>query len=134
MAKLISADLINNKLCVLEYTTNDATMLSINPEEFDAIIVLHTYTNTGKIIFAKPITTIGEWVFHKCENLTSITIPDSVTTIGEGAFRECNIETIVCCPKIPPAILNPFDEFENLIAPIGSEESYANSNWGKYID
>jgi len=57
-----------------------------------------------------------------------------VRAIGDRAFQGCNIETIVCCPKIPPAILNSFDEFENLIVPIGSEESYANSNWGEYID
>ena len=89
MAKLISADIANNQLCTLEYTTSDGKMLSFKYNAFDAKIVLHTYTDKGKIIFDKPITTIGKSAFRGCRNLTSITIPDSVTEIGDGAFTYC---------------------------------------------
>jgi hypothetical protein len=54
--------------------------------------------------------------------------------IGGVAFQRCNIETIVCCPKIPPKINDSFDKFENLIVPTGCEEAYANSDWGKYLE
>lgn len=180
MAKLISADLTNNKLCILEYTTTDGKMLSIKPDAFDAQIVSHTYTNIGNIVFQRSITTIGYCAFLNCSNLSSITIPDSVTTIGEEAFykctsltsvtipesvttigdsafedckgltsvtigksvseigkkafKGCNIDTIVCCPKIPPEIYDSFGKFENLIVPTGCEEAYANSDWGQYLE
>ena len=203
MAKLISADLTNNKLCILEYTTTDGQMLSFKEDAFDAKIVSHTYTDIGKVIFDKPITRIGEWAFYnrtrltsvnipdsvttigdrafwECTSLTSVTIPDSVTTIGYGAFcdcsslksvtipdsvttiktnafwgcssltsvtigksvrtiderafKDCNIDTIVCCPEIPPKINDSFDRFENLIVPKGCEEAYAKSDWGQYLE
>ena len=154
MANLISADFANNQLCILEYTTSDGEMLSFEDNAFDAEIVLHTYTDKGKIIFDKSITTIGGYAFFDCKNLTSITIPNSVTTIeagafqrcsnltsvtignsvseiGEFAFKGCNLETIVCYPKIPPKLNNSFDKFDNLIVPTGCEEAYANSDWGR---
>ena len=89
MAKLISADLMNNKLCILEYTTNDGQRLWIKPDAFDADIVSHTYIDIGRIIFKKPITKISDNVFNKCYNLKGITIPNSVTTIGNNAFGKC---------------------------------------------
>ena len=98
MAKLISADLTNNKLCVLEYTTTDGQMLSLKEDKFDAKIVSHTYTNIGKVIFDKPITKIGKRAFSSCYSLTSMTIPDSVTTIGDYAFSSCESLTSVTIP------------------------------------
>ena len=86
MAKLISADFANNQLCTLEYTRSDGKMMYFEDNAFDAKIVLHTYTDKGKIIFDKSITTIGGYAFFDCKNLTSITIPNSVTTIGWMAF------------------------------------------------
>ena len=74
MAKLISADLTNNKLCILEYTTTDGQMLSFEEDAFDAKIVSHTYTDIGKIIFDKPITTIGYKAFSWYKSLESVTI------------------------------------------------------------
>ena len=90
MAKLISADLTNNKLCILEYTTTSGKILFIRDNNaFDAKIVSHRYTDKGVIIFDKPITTIGKSAFSNRYSLQSITIPNSVITIGEGAFRGC---------------------------------------------
>ena len=66
MAKLISADFANNQLCILEYTTSNGKMLSFKDNAFDAEIVLHTYTDKGKIIFDKPITTIGKNALKRC--------------------------------------------------------------------
>ena len=98
MAKLISADLTDNKLCILEYTTTNGQMLSFKEDAFDAKIVSHTYTDIGKVIFDKPITRIGERAFISCDSLTSVTIPDSVTTIGEWAFNWCRKLTSVTIP------------------------------------
>ena len=99
MAKLISADLTNNKLCIFEYTTIGGRMLSFKKDAFDAKIISHTYTNVGSIIFEKPITKIGnhgfDSYFEECNNLKSITIPDSVTTIGDYAFSSCDSLTSV---------------------------------------
>ena len=99
MAKLISVDLTNNKLCILEYTTTDGQMLSFKEDAFDAKIVSHTYADKGKIIFDKPITAIREFPFNIPVNLKSITIPDGVTTIGECAFWDCTSLTNVTIPN-----------------------------------
>lgn len=72
--------------------------------------------------------------YRSCTSLTSVTIGKSVSEIGKKAFKECNIDTIVCCPKIPPKIDDSFGKFENLIVPTGCEEAYANSDWGKYLE
>ena len=63
-----------------------------------------------------------------------MTIGKSVSKIEEKSFKGCNIETIVCCPKIPPKINDSFDKFENLIVSTGCEEAYANSDWGQYLE
>ena len=63
-----------------------------------------------------------------------MTIGKSVSEIGKEAFKECSIDTIVCCPKIPPKIFDSFDKFENLIVPTGCEKAYANSDWGQYLE
>ena len=80
------------------------------------------------------VTSIGEWAFLLCRSLTSVTIGKSVSKIGKAAFNVFNIDTIVCCPKIPPKIDDSFGKFENLIVPTGCEEAYANSDWGKYLE
>ena len=98
MANLISADFANNQLCILEYTTSDGEMLSFEDNAFDAEIVLHTYTDKGKIIFDKPITSIGDWASYNCTSLTSVTIGNGVTTIGGAAFYKCNSLTSVTIP------------------------------------
>lgn len=121
MAKLFSANLTNDKLCVLQYTTTDRQMLFINQRKFDSGIISHTYTDIGKIIFRGPITTIEDWAFDGCDNpptprtiwdddtdigwqpagcdrLTSITIPDSVTKIENYAFGHCTNLTSITIP------------------------------------
>ncbi|MBO5861199.1 MAG: leucine-rich repeat domain-containing protein, partial [Alistipes sp.] len=103
------------------------------------------------------VATIGKWAFLGFENLSRITIPDSVKRIeweafmgcrslktltigkdvrkiGYRAFKDCKIDTIVCCPQVPPKINDSFDRFENLIVPTGCEEAYANSDWGQYLE
>ena len=57
----------------------------------------------------------------------------SVREIGWEAFENCNIDTIVCCPQVPPKLYNSFDRFGNLIVPTGCEKAYANSDWGRYL-
>lgn len=84
MAKLISADLTNNKLCILEYTTTDGEMLSFRDDAFDAKIVSHTYTDKGIVIFEKPITRIGSNSFTKAKTLSSVVMPNSVKMIDDG--------------------------------------------------
>ncbi len=126
MAKLISADLENNKLCILQYTTTDGKMLFIDPHKFNRGIVSHTYTDIGKIIFRGPITTIEDWTFDGCDEpptprtiwdnetdiawqpdgcdrLTSIIIPDSVIKIERFAFAHCsNLASII----IPESVIS----------------------------
>ena len=89
MAKLISADLTNNKLCILEYTITYGQMLSFKEDAFDAKIVSHTYTGIGKVIVDKPITKIGNYAYSGCDRLTSVTIGNGVSTIGDDAFACC---------------------------------------------
>ena len=66
MAKLISADLTNNKLCIFEYTTTDGEILYFDKNAFDAEIVSHTYTDIGTIVFDKSIMKIGDSAFRYC--------------------------------------------------------------------
>jgi hypothetical protein len=103
------------------------------------------------------VTAIGEGAFRGCDNLTSVTVSNRVVSIGEGAFYDCkslssvtigkgvrvifdqaflccNIDTIVCCPKMPPKIYGSLGKFNNLVVPTGCEEDYANSDWGQYLD
>ena len=98
MAKLISADLTNNKLCILEYTTTDGQMLSLKEDKFDAKIVSHTYNGKGSVIFEKPITNIGRKAFTDAYTLLNIIIPNSVTSIGFCAFSNCSSLTSVTIP------------------------------------
>jgi hypothetical protein len=78
--------------------------------------------------------TIWSYAFSECKSLKNITIGKGVRGIGKQAFKECNLDTIVCCPKIPPKIYDSFGKFENLIVPTGCEEAYANSDWGQYLE
>ena len=99
MAKLISANLTNNKLCTIQYTTTDGKMLSINSNSFDAEVVSHAYTHIGTIIFANPLTTIGNRAFYGCNILKSISFPEGVTTIGDEAFKYCHSLISVIIPN-----------------------------------
>ena len=126
MAKLISADLTNNKLCVLEYTTTNRRMIDINPDSFDARVVSHTYTDMGKIIFQEPITVIGLRAFEDCSILTSVTIPDSVTTIESAAFKNCGSLTSITIPdgvtKIGWSVFYDCSKLKSITIPDGVTE------------
>ena len=111
MAKLVSANLTGDKLCILTYTTEDGKMLSFSFEEvvFGAKIISHSYTDKAVVIFDKPITKIGysyPWLdidqevgaFEGCISLTSVTIPDSVTAIRVRAFALCYSLTSITIP------------------------------------
>ena len=119
MAKIISEDLTNNKLCVLLYTTTNRQMLSIKPDSFDAKMVAHTYTDIGRIIFGTPIAKIHDYAFYDCSILTSIIIPDNVTTIGERAFSLCERLTSVTIGNSVTTIgEGAFEECKNLTSVI----------------
>ena len=98
MAKLVSADLMGDKLCTLTYTTTDGEMLSLKEDAFDAKIISHSYTDKGVVLFDKPITIIGDYAFRDCTSLTSVTIGNSVTSIGSCAFLNCTLLTSVTIP------------------------------------
>lgn len=125
MAKLISADLTNNKLCIIKYTTTNRKILGFFPNSFDAKILSNTYHINGEIIFEKPITklcgllsisnkdltsilipdsveSIDDRVFYICFSLISITLSNSLTTIGKSAFRACGITSIT----IPNSVMD----------------------------
>ncbi|MCQ2346557.1 MAG: fibronectin type III domain-containing protein [Paludibacteraceae bacterium] len=59
----------------------------------------HTWNDTTKqgiIIFANPISKIGDYAFDSCCELTSISsIPSSVVSIGKKAFYYCSINSII---------------------------------------
>ena len=93
MAKLVSANLAGDKLCMLTYTTTDGEMLSFSEDAFDAKIISHSYVDKGEIVFSEPISQIG--VFWGRVSLTSINIPDSVTEIKYAAFKDCTSLTNV---------------------------------------
>ena len=119
MAKIISEDLTNNKLCVLLYTTTNRQMLLIKPDSFDAKMVAHTYTDIGRIVFGTPITKIHDYAFYDCSILTSIIIPDNVTTIGERAFSLCERLTSVTIGNSVTTIgEGAFEECKNLTSVI----------------
>ena len=86
------------------------------------------------VTIGKGGTTIEKGAFLCCSSLSSVTIGKSVSKIDKRAFKDCNIDTIVCCPEIPPKINDSFDRFENLIVPTGCEEAYANSDWRQYLE
>ena len=133
MAKLISADLTNNKLCILEYTTTDGQMLSFKEDAFDAKIVSHTYTDIGKIIFDKPITRIGYKAFYLC-SLTSVTIPDSVTTIGKSAFWGCKSLTSVTIPDSVTTIGGYAFDYCTSLTSVTIGNSVTTIGWNAFSD
>ena len=93
MAKLISADLTNNKLCIIKYTTTNRKILGFFPNSFDAKILSNTYHINGEIIFEKPITKLCGLLSISNKDLTSILIPDSVESIDDRVFVGCtNLE------------------------------------------
>ena len=105
----------------------------------DSVTTIGNYAFRGcssltSVTIPDSVTSIGDWAFAYCDSLTSVTIGKGVSEIGTDAFKNCNINTIVCCPKVPPKLKNSFDKFENLIVPTGCEEAYANSDWGKYLE
>ena len=78
-----------NKITIT-YTSSDGKIIEVKQTAFDAEIVSNTYENgEGKIVFDKPLTSIGDWAFLDCKSLTSVTIPNSVTSIGTCAFSGC---------------------------------------------
>ncbi len=77
---------------VISYTTSDGKSIRVNTDQLDAAIVSHTYnffTDTWKIVFDAPLTSIGNSAFAYSRNMTSMTLPEGVKSIGEAAFAGC---------------------------------------------
>ena len=97
------------------------------------------------VVIPDSVTKIGDEAFCNCNNLTRVIIGSSVTSIGKRAFEHCSIGTVICRSAIPPKLdeafnldmrtysLTSFERFETLIVPIGREEAYSNSDWGRYL-
>ena len=86
---------------VIYYTTSDGNQLLVNADKFDAAIVSHSYhfpTDSWRIVFDGPLTTIRSSAFSYATNLTSMTLPDGVTSIGENAFAGCWALTNITLP------------------------------------
>ena len=93
------------------------------------------------------VTIIGAGAFANCKNMKRVKIGKSVRSIGEKAFWGNNIDTIICRAENPPTLyekysesedkyqyeLTSFEKFDTLIVPIGCEEAYNESDWGRYI-
>jgi hypothetical protein len=90
--------------------------------------------NLTSVTISNRVVSIGEEAFYDCKSLSNVTIGKSVRVIFDQAFICCNIDTIVCCPKVPPKIYKTFGEINKIIVPTGCEEAYANSDWGKYLE
>ena len=98
-------------------------------------------TSLTSVTIPDSVTTIGFGAFYVCKSLSRITIGKNVRKIDMKAFQGCsNIDTIICCATTPPRLYissdstsSSFKKFETLVVPIGCEEAYANSDWGKYL-
>lgn len=98
--KVVAKD--NNKICteytitqnpryLMEYMSNDGSVISPNKNDFGAIIISNTYNNgKGVIEFDSIPTKIGNYAFQYCSKLTSITIPNGVISIDKSAFYGCS--------------------------------------------
>lgn len=78
------------------YTSSDGKIVTPRDiNSIDAEIFDNRYEyGQGTILFATPVTCIGEEAFSGCSSLTSVTIPESVTIIGDYAFNTCGLTSV----------------------------------------
>lgn len=79
--------------------------------------------------------------FYSCKNLKILNIPTNskLTTIETDAFRKCDQLTLIKVGLTTPPYINYWSSFEDTTlsnctvkVPVGSLDSYKNSNWGHF--
>lgn len=117
---------------------------------------------TGEVIIADNVTSLGDYAFNECRGITSVIIPNGVTSIGTWTFMNCtsllsvtipsgvmvtggafygctSLKTITVLSANPPSWVNfmvdVLDNVETIYIPLGTMKAYRNDmGWRKYAN